>query len=281
MQHPMMIDEASLEALCAALEARKLKVKRAAGGAITVQEGVGLRAQEATLELSALERALERAQPAHRAGLLRACSYGVKGALVTPARAQVMDQWTYEQVAGKMFLGVVDPGLDAGVQAVTGSPCWRLPIDEDLGLMAWIELEQGRRPITQAQAQRWGVTDDRVQSAARSMLYHRTRDVITHRGYLGHPEVQAVALGDGLDAARCVVICDVLFGELDEFKAVMAMPHPDLLLLAPSREAQALAQLQAAAWAAYEAAEHPLSPRIYALERGRPRPLPHTPQGAP
>lgn len=256
-----------LYALKAALEQQKLKVNLSATGAIEVQHGVGLRAKTLTLDVGELQAHLEQLAPQARQGQLNAYASGVASGLVTPMRPEVMEQWTYEQLAGKMFLIIQTQAYALGVKAATGSMAWQLKIDEHISFMTILELDRGHRTLTQELVDRWGVTQDRIYSAARSMLFHRTRD--THPAPLGdEPQVLKVYRGDGFDAARCVVICDVLFTELDEFSALFAMPHPDLLLLTKDkRDYQAIKR---AALSAFEAADNPTSPLIYALERGRP-----------
>lgn len=261
------LDPSSLYTLKSALEQQKLKVNITADHTITLQHGVGIRAKELTLEVSELGAHLGQLAPQARQGQLYAYASGVASGLVAPLRPEVMDQWTYEQLAGKMFLTVQTHAYSLGVKAATGSMAWHIKIDEHISLMTILELDRGHRTLTQELVDRWGVTQDRIYSAARSMLFHRTRD--TRPTPLGdEPEVLKVYRGDGFDAARCVVICDVLFTELDEFSALFAMPHPDLLLL--TKDKSAYQALQRAATSAFEGAQSPASPCVYELERGRP-----------
>lgn len=255
--------------LTEALERHKINVKDQQANTLLLVQGTGVRAQEVQVALKPLHDALAGVDSARHADKLDAYAEGLKAGLVAPLRPEVMAQWTYEQLAGKMFLAAHDKLWALGVEAVTGHQPWQLPLDETTALTVMLELERGQRALTQDLVERWQVTQDRIYSAARSMLFHRTRDLRPKANWSGHQGVFSISNKDGFDAARATVLCDVLFTELDEFKVLFALPTPDLLLFVEDRSPEHQQRLQAAARQAFTESASPLSDALYHISRNR------------
>lgn len=99
----------------------------------------------------------------------------------------------------------------------------------------------------------WDASPDTVHSVGRSNLYHRAA--------LDY-HAREVALGDGYDAARAIIIDDVFYDRGDANGVSIAVPGRDLLLVGPNLDAAVVAQ-------AYELAKYPISPEIYRFKGNR------------
>jgi hypothetical protein len=96
----------------------------------------------------------------------------------------------------------------------------------------------------------WQTTPGTVHSVARSNLYHR------------EPvdwQAAEVAIGDGYDASRAVLIDDVFYDRIGDLGAEIAVPGRDLLMVAPAGRRL----LPEAVAAAYANAKYPISPQVF------------------
>jgi hypothetical protein len=101
----------------------------------------------------------------------------------------------------------------------------------------------------------WDTTIGTVTSAARSNLYHREA--------LDHLACE-VRVGDGYDAGRLVLVDDVYYDRGGPDGVEVAVPHRDLLMIAPpggSLSRPAVRQ-------AYDRAAYPISPAVFVSHRG-------------
>ncbi len=110
--------------------------------------------------------------------------------------------------------------------------------------------------IPNGRVAQWDASPDTVHSIARSNLYHRAA--------LDHKAAE-VALGDGYDAARGILIDDVFFDRIGEPGCEIAMPGRDVLFVgkhgAPlDRGIVALA---------YENSKYPISPEVFVFKGHR------------
>lgn len=128
---------------------------------------------------------------------------------------------------------------------------WR---DFGAGLAVCYVEDQGWRfqYMTHARFVGWDTTLETVHSVARSNLYHRAA--------LDHRAVE-VALGDGYDAARAVVLDDVFYDRHGEGGIRFAVPGRDLLLVPEAGRPLDPERVQAA----YAAARYPISPEVMTL----------------
>lgn len=192
---------------------------------------------------------------------------GVKHVLLEPSDSDA-DQWDFPTAAGKLTMGLeVDSFVD-GCADASGNPAWVQPLDGDIVYAFFFELDMGIRVLDEAQFERWTATKDRVVAGARSMLFHKaqTTDPVPLED---HPEVEELRVGDGYDAARCLVLDDLMFGEFDDSTRI-AIPTPDDLLFVRDGTGGGVEALRAALRERYDEADYPLSDALFRFERGKP-----------
>lgn len=104
----------------------------------------------------------------------------------------------------------------------------------------------------------WDTTIGTVHSVARSNLYHRAA--------LDY-QAREIALGDGYDAARAIIVGDVFYDRDGPDGIVFAVPARDLLMVAaPGRPL-----VREAVQQAYAQAKYPLSPEVFAFSADQAR----------
>ena len=258
------------DALRKGLEARKIAVREQGGDRLELTYGQGLMAQKREIDLGPVLERLEGQGPGEVETRRLVVGYiqGVHEALSEPKKSRA-SQWSYELSAGKMMLSLQVETYVAGVLAVRPEePVWHAPFVDDVVAVVVVELDRGLRPLSTDQVTRWGATDDRIFSAARSMLFHKTRDLPLGQ-MEGFPGVFRLSKGDGYDAARAFVAADAYYSEVDESKFEFAIPHQDALLFIQQERHRE--SLRAAAQQEAMASECPLSFAALKLERtGRP-----------
>ena len=263
----MSAREHLIDAITQTLTARKLDVERI-GDTLNVKDGPGRLASKVNVDLGGIiERLGQRPEQEHARQLAGFVS-GVRAVLAEPARSKAA-QWTYEQTAGRIAPTVEVDTFVLGVQATGLGTPWHVVFGEDLVLVILISLDRGWRPLMREQLERWEVSDDRVYSAARSMLYHKTREVQL-RAHEGAEGVFVAKVGDGYDAARGIVLTEVFFSDLSESTFRFGIPHQDTFFYVQSLDEQTLASLRRATREAYEEADYPLSASIFELAGTRP-----------
>lgn len=143
------------------------------------------------------------------------------------------------------------------VLAGRGAPASERLMSRDFGagLVVVYVRDEGWRfsHITQGQHARWAVTPGTVDAGARSHLYHRA-ELDWHD--------PMVALGDGYDAARAVIVGDVFYHMGQDGGVPVAIPDRDHLLVGPAADASAAAEL-------YAAAQYPICPYPLVLRGDR------------
>lgn len=96
----------------------------------------------------------------------------------------------------------------------------------------------------------WDTSLETVHSGARSNLYHRAAI---------DWQAREVALGDGYDAARAVVLDDVFYDRVGPDGGIaFAVPSRDLLMVATKARPLSAAEVRHA----YETARYPISPEV-------------------
>lgn len=259
------------DAVIESLRAQRLSVEVVetdAGPRLEVTQGRGLVARRVSLDIGPLQSWLDRRPERQVPRYLAGYASGVKGVLLEPARSKASD-WAFNESAGRLLPNIEVDSFGLGVVAATGgdSP-FALPFHDDLVVAYYIQLDMGMRVLTRRQVEAWGATEDRVVTAARSMLFHRTRDVL--RGPVeAHPTVQRISVGDSYDAARSLVLADAFFAEIGASHR-FSIPSQDELLLVESADEAQLDALKAATHEAYSASDYPLTTAIFAFEKGRP-----------
>lgn len=249
----------------AILVERRAKVTRNQGQ-LHVQFGRSLTAAKADIDPGALWPVLEDAPEAERERLIQGFASGVHNVLLEPRRSKAK-QWDYKEAAGTLVPNIEVFTFRLGAEAA-GSPAWTIDFHEDLIVAYYFELNIGRRVLSQAQFERWSATASQVTSAARSILYHKSRDASPEpvENFSG---VEIVHMGDEYDAIRSIIVVDLFFGDFkDSFR--FTMPSQDALLYVKGNAPEQLDALREASDAHFEAADYPLSRSIYTFERGQP-----------
>lgn len=264
----MTQSEQVIGAVVARLEAARVEVSRVAD-TLNVKYGQGLIAHKANLALDGLMARLADTPPEARDRLIAGFVSGVCAVLAEPLNSKAAG-WEFRQAAARMMLNVEVDTFALGAEAAGERP-WVMALEGDLVMVVVLQLDRGLRVVSQAQVEAWGTTRDRLAVAARSMLFHRTREVAQREPVEGYPGVQRVKVGDGWDAARCVVIPDLFFSEIDEAKYRFIMPHQDVLYFTEEDGTGApTASLSALAAAEYSAAKYPISDALFKLVRHTP-----------
>ncbi len=262
-------DTATIDILQRYLEGRKLNVERQPDG-LEVTQGSGIMAHRAVIDANDVLESAPTDEVACRRHL-QAWAAGVKHVLLEPSRSKA-DQWSFVDSAGRLLPLIMPQTYLQGVEAAAGHPPWSEPFVDDLHLLFLIRLDRGLRVLTTDQTTRWGVSDDRIRSAARSLLFHRTRD-LSFKDVEGFSGVQRLKAGDGHDAARCQVVADAFFSEVgSDFR--FSIPSPDHFLCTFGDDAH---DLERATQTIYDDVDLPLSPRIFEFRTGTVTPVEGTP----
>lgn len=130
--------------------------------------------------------------------------------------------------------------------------------DFGAGLMTAYVQDEGWKfnYIPNGRVAQWDTSPDTVHSVARSNLYHRA--VIDHRA-------GEVALGDGYDSARGVLVDDVFFDRIGDAGCEIAVPGRDLLFVGRPGESLDRAMVEQA----YASSKYPISPEVFVFKRHR------------
>jgi len=96
----------------------------------------------------------------------------------------------------------------------------------------------------------WDASIDTIHSVGRSNLYHKA--ALDHRA-------REVALSDGYDAARSILLDDVFYDRTSGDGIEVAIPGRDLVMVGPGLAAAVVRQ-------AYELAKYPISPEIFVFK---------------
>ena len=262
------------------LRGRRLSVEPVQGDQgprLEVTQGRGLMARRASLDLAPLASWLEDRPPHQRARHIAGYASGVKGVMLEPARSKA-SSWSFNETAGRLLPNIEVASFGLGVRAASadaegGGDAFTLPFHDDLIVAYYIQLDMGLRVLTRPQVEAWGATEDRVVTAARSLLFHKTRDA-AWRPLEGHPSVQRISVGDSYDAARALVLADAFFSEVDD-GFHLALPSQDELLLVTSEDEAHIEALKAATHDAYSRSDYPLTTALFSLEKGHPVPAEH------
>ncbi len=252
--------------LLATLREARLEVTTA-GSTIKLARGSGPMKARASFDPGRFLRSLadlpDRTARRRLAGYAR----GIRHTLLEPDDSEAAS-WEFTKAAGSLAMSLeVDSFLD-GCKAAAGSRGWGRRLDEDLVFACLIELDMGIRVVTAEQFERWSASPDRVFEGARSMLYHKAQS--TNATELeAYDGVEQLSVGDGYDAARCLVLDDLFFGEIDASSRI-GMPSPDDLYFVRDGNDERVAELERATRERYRQCEEPLCDALFRFERGTP-----------
>lgn len=243
--------EAHVERLTQLLAKVRMGLERTAGvgdSSAWVLTWEGRRYPIAALPLEGVETACEAAE-------LMAVAAAFEAAVKAPGRRVPGE--SFRQGAAALLPKVERRRFAAAYDAVVAGRgadeserlLWQ-PFGDEL-IAAYVEDEGWKFSyLTRGRFVAWDTTLGAVHAGARSNLYHRA--ALDWRA-------REVALGDGYDAARAVLMDDVFYDRCASGGIELAVPGRDLLLVAAA--GQALDPLRVAA--AYAEAAYPIAPSIY------------------
>ena len=260
-----MTTEEHLATIESALKGRRLHVSRVED-TFNVRQGQGPLATKAhvdprpLLEVRADDPFVWRRQVAGFAS-------GVKHVLLEPKRSDA-GSWEFVDSAGGLLPTIQSDTFSLGVEAACGEQAWTLPFCDDLQVAYLVRLPNGLRPVTVPQVEHWGVSEDRVTSAARSLLFHKTRQ-LSFKPYRDLSQVRRLKAGDGHDAARCLVVGDAFYSEVgDDFR--FSLPTPEHFLCVHQKSPETLAQLRQATAEVLADTDYPLTEKLFRFRLGKP-----------
>ncbi len=262
----MTANESLFDHLCQVLADERVEVD-ADDRTLHLSRGTGPMEATATLEpdpfLSSLEGLPEVQRRRRLAGYVR----GVQHVLLEPDDSDA-GEWDFAKAAGTLAMSLEVESFVDGCEATAGSPAWRRPLDEDLVFVFLLELDMGIRVLTEDQFERWTASPDRVLEGARSMLFHKAHSE-SPTDVDDYDAVEQLTVGDGFDAARCLVLDDLFFGEFDGDSRI-AMPSPDDLLFVREGTEEHVRELQQATNERFRETSYPLTHALFGFERSKP-----------
>lgn len=218
------------------------------GAGLDAFTGSGLQRRSARLETGPVLTALTAMTPRAATAAGHAWARGVAGVLCEPARSRGAEM-SWRDATSRVLPRLELPMFDVGVRDAGGDAPFAGAGLGPFVVRYVLELDVGQRVVTKAQVDSWGVHPERVEKAAVSLLFHRTRfgDLAPTAD---HADVDAFDVGDGLDAARLTIL-DAWDYPRCRAGARVAAPTPGTLLVSRS-----LTEPDADAFAALVAARH-------------------------
>jgi len=253
MMHPPSYDDAVLARLRALLQSVRLDLEAGAAGLTLRWEGRAYPVAELPLD--------DLAADAEDAELL-AVAAAFEAAVKYPGKAVPGEELRegaaalLPKVERRRFVRA----YDAVVAGRGGDDAERL-YHRDFGaglIVAYVQDEGWRfSHIVRGRVDGWDTTLDTVHSVARSNLYHRQALDWSAR---------EVALGDGYDGARAVIVDDVFYDRAGAGGIEIAIPGRDQLFVGPDLD-------PAEVRAAYDRAAYKLSPEVLRFKGHQVRPV--------
>lgn len=260
-------------ALIAALEAAEVSLSRPTDTSVTARVFPGIRGVQTEVPLTWPDAApgdsYDAADLDHR---IAVASYarGIAAALAEPRRSKAEDM-PFTDAARTILPSIEGPLFAAGVELVGGGTPFLTPFGDNLTVAYAIELDLGIRTLREAQVAAWGTTADRVSKAAMSILFHRSWGL--DFASVEDTPFDAFDGRDGLDAARVLMLDQSHYDRVRD-GLLFAVPNDETLLVSQDTSDASAMALAAHAREACEASALPLSPSVFAFERGRRLPEP-------
>ncbi len=260
-----MSHDAIVQQLEDALRSRRLDVE-AVEDTFNVSQGSGIMAHKANIDPRPLLEYLDDSDRELRRDIAGYVS-GVKHVLLEPSRSSA-DEWSFVESAGGLVPSLEVPTFQLGVQAAADEPAWTLDFDDDLVVAYFVQLDRGLRVVTQPQFDGWGISADRLTSGARSILFHKTRE-LDFQPLDSFESVYRLHSGDGYDAARCFVVSDAFYSRVDDGLR-FGMPSPDHFICVFDSDAESIGELSEAIDEIYETVDYPLTDQIFEFDASQP-----------
>ncbi|MEZ4462840.1 MAG: hypothetical protein R3E66_24560 [bacterium] len=256
------------ELLFGALARHKISAERVADS-VNLVRGEGPTAHRVNVDLAAFQEVL----PADEADVaIRRYADGIAAVMMEPGRS-IASSWDFARTVARVTPRIVPSAfLDGARAALGGVPPFSVPFHGDLCLVVIVELDRGSRVLTRSQVDAWGATDDRVVAAARSLLFHRTRDA--RWAPRGDGPVYELSTIDDERAVCSTVFADVFYSELKP-GARFGIPARDTLLFVLEDTSDNLEALKVEVDRAFRDAEFPLTGSLFGFESGIPIPVEH------
>ncbi len=244
---------------------------------LNVSHGEGLMIHKANLDLTPLFERLKNTpedNPNQHNRLLAGYVNGVLHVLLEPARSRARD-WTFVESTGGITPNIEVDTFALGAEAASGEPAFVLPLNDtpgnDLVIAYIIHLNRGLRVLSVPQKADWAVSQDRITSAARSLLFHKTRAAKPKPYDDNFPGIMAIETGDSYDAARSLVFADAFYHDVTDATR-FAIPSQNTFLFTHTNTPEARTQLQQATTHAFTEADYPLSSQTFQFVSGKPTP---------
>lgn len=236
--------QAQVEALRALLKSVRLELEVGDDGAVLVWEG--RRHPVAELALDGLDPRAERAE-------LMAVAAAFEAAVKYPGRLAPGEDLRTGAAAllPKVERARFGVAYDAVVRGRGGDVAVDGLYVRDFGgglITAYVQDEGWKfNYVPRGRVAAWDASPDTVHSVGRSNLYHRA--ALDHRA-------REVALGDGYDAARAILMDDVYYDRGGADGIEVAVPSRDLIMVGPDVDSAAVRH-------AFESARYPISPEVF------------------
>lgn len=260
----------SVSKLVEKLRLEKIEVEQIAN-TLNAVRGTGPFAHQVNLDLDEFEAALKARPNISPERTIQAFARGVATVMTEPARSPAKS-WDFTRAAGRMAPNFVTSAFLDGARAATGGdPAFAIPFHDDVYLVVVLQIDRGIRLLTQKQVDEWGATQDRVVSAARSLLFHHTQQARWEK-IVGGPVFRIV--GTDQNAVRALVFADVFYSDVGS-KMRFGIPNEDELLFVADDSADNVQALKAAVEASSRDSDHHLTTAIFGFESGHPIAVEH------
>jgi hypothetical protein len=260
----------SVAKLVEALRGEKVEVEQLAN-TLNAVRGMGPFAHHVNLDLDAFENALNSRMASSRDATIQAFARGVATVMTEPARSPAKS-WDFARSASRMAPNLVTSAfLEGAVAATGGDPAFSVPYHDDVHLIVVLHIDRGLRLLTRGQVDAWGATNDRVVAAARSLLFHHTRDARWES--IADTPVQRL-IGMDQNAVRSLVFADVFYSDVGP-KIRFGIPTEDEFFFVADDTPENVQALKSAVESASRESLHRLTTAIFGFESGHPIAVEH------
>lgn len=248
--------------LAGALRRRKIHAEQL-GPTLNLSFGEGLRAQRANIDLHDCE-----SQIAHD---IESFADGVAMVMREPPRSSAAS-WDFARTAAHVSPILVPNAFLMGVSSATGGdPAFHVPLSPNVNIAVTVDVGSGVRILPRSQVDRWNATNDRVVAAARSLLFHQTRDARWQK--LDGELYRLDTLPD--ERAVCaLVFADVFYSQVGS-RLRFGIPSRDEFLFVLDDEPDKVEALKLAVEKKHGDSISPLTTALFGFESGAPTLVEH------